>query len=509
MLSLPPIPAFHDRGIDQTTANQTFLTTMTQMHIKNRCFLLALLIASQAACLGFGVAWATGWLWETFEKVVHNYVTAQGRAETHQIALEIQSLGLTTAEPGTADWQQLQELCESTHVPHEGFVCLMRRDNGAMLCHPDLTQDPGLLRLFPGLSLLINGDTSGPILKVVERVESDRLPVVMGKVDLDGQVHAFTGYSLPALNAILGVYQSDIAIDEFIAATIRPVMQIGYILMVFVVGATAMITGFLLNRYEAGLAAANARLEAQVEERTRSLVRTRNAVTFGLAKLSESRDKDTGTHLERIRTYVSILATELARTNPAIERGFVADLAVASSLHDIGKVGIPDAILLKPARLNPAERKAMEMHTTLGSECLGAIRKQLEEDDFLEVAEQIAASHHEHWDGSGYPQGLQGKDIPLAGRIVALADVYDALTSQRPYKLAIAHEEARDWIVSRYGQQFDPEVVEAFIAREEDFYRVSTDNPGKVAASNEEIEFPLVETPPEADLDSAILAAAR
>jgi response regulator RpfG family c-di-GMP phosphodiesterase len=479
---------------------------MSRIHIKNRCFLLALLIASQAACLGFGVAWATGWLWDAFEIVVHNYVSAEGKAEAHQLALEVKALGLNTSEPGTADWQLLQEMCENTRIPYNGFVCVMRRDNGAMLCHQKLKEDPGLLRLFPGRSLLINNQMSGPILKLIENVESERLPVVTGKVDLDGQVHAFTAFSLPHLNAILAVYQSDMAIDTFIAATIRPVMQIGYILTAFVIGATALITGFLLSRYEAGLAAANARLEVQVAERTRSLVRTRNAVTFGLAKLAESRDKDTGKHLERIRSYVAVLATELARTNPEIERGFVADLAVASSLHDIGKVGIPDAVLLKPARLTPTERKAMEMHTTLGSECLSAIRKQLEEDDFLEVAEQIAASHHEHWDGGGYPQGLQGKEIPLVGRIVALADVYDALTSNRPYKTAVSHEEARDWIVSRYGQQFDPMVVEAFVAREHDFLRISAGNQDfhletLMPVLNDELM--------EAEPDSAILAAAR
>ncbi len=476
------------------------------MQIKNRCFLLALLIVAQAACLGFGVAWATGWLWKTFEVVVHNYVAAQGKAEAHQIALEVGALGLTTAEPGTADWQKLQDICETTLVPHDGFVCLMRLNNGAMLCHPNLEKDPGLLRLFPGRSLLINNETSGPITKLVDEIDSKTPPVITGKVDLDGKVHAFTGFALPKLNAILAIYQSDMAIDSFIASTIQPVMQVGYILMAFVIGATAMLTGFLLNRYEAGLAAANARLEYQVSARTRALVRTRNAVTFGLAKLAESRDKDTGKHLERIRSYVSILATELARTNPEIERGFVADLAVASSLHDIGKVGIPDAVLLKPARLSATERKAMEMHTILGSECLAAIRKQLEEDDFLEVAEQIAATHHEHWDGSGYPQGLQGKDIPLAGRIVALADVYDALTSHRPYKAAVSHEVARDWIVSRYGQQFDPMVVEAFIARERDFYRISVGNQDLPLEAYLPAEKELVL---DAGIDSAIIAAAR
>jgi putative two-component system response regulator len=153
---------------------------------------------------------------------------------------------------------------------------------------------------------------------------------------------------------------------------------------------------------------------------------------------------------------------------------------VASSLHDIGKVGIPDSILLKPGPLSPDERQTMETHTTLGSDCLAAIRMNLGEDDFLAMAQQIADSHHENWDGSGYPHGIQGNQIPLAARIVALADVYDALTSTRPYKSPLDHVEARDWIVARYAQQFDPAVVEAFVARETDFQRVNS----RVAQSN-------------------------
>ena len=480
---------------------------MTCLHIKNRCFLLALLVSAQAACLFFGVAWAVGWLWESYEVVVQEYVTSEGQAEAHNLALEIKELGIHQAEPGTDDWQKLQELCEATAIPHDGTLCIMRRDNGALLCHPHLKADPGLLRLFPGRSLLINAQSSGPILKLVQDSESQRIPLVSGQVDLDGEVNNFTGYSIPDINVIVGVYQLDAAIQSFIAATIRPVMQIGYVLAAFVVGATAMITVFLLNRYEAGLAEANARLESQVSQRTQSLVRTRNAVTFGLARLAEFRDIDTGKHLERIRSYVSILATEMARTNSLIEPSFVADLSAASSLHDIGKVGIPDAILLKPASLGPLERKAIELHTELGRECLAAIREKLGDDDFLEVAEQIADTHHEHWDGSGYPRGLQGKEIPLAGRIVALADVYDALTSNRPYKQAVAHEAAREWIVTRYAQQFDPDVVEAFIEREADFRRIAlTTRESQPAAQ----ASPRVESPDEScELDSAVLAITR
>ncbi|MEM8944667.1 MAG: HD domain-containing phosphohydrolase [Planctomycetota bacterium] len=442
------------------------------MRIKSRFFLVALLVASQAACLGFGVVWATGWLWTAFEVVVHQHVAAKGQALAHSLAVKTAELRLNTVEPGTADWQRLQRLVESAKIPHQGFACIMRADSGSMICHPKLADDPGLLRLFPGRCLLMSDTEAAPIIKMIADASFSDSRLISGKVDLDGELHVFTGFRLPSVNAVLAVYQSDYAIEQFIASTIRPVMQVGYALTAFIVGATGIITVFLINRYEAGLVEANLKLEQKVHERTRSLVRTRNAVIFGLAKLAESRDAGTGEHLERIRSYVTLLASELAKTNPEIDQKYVADLAVASSLHDIGKVGIPDGVLLKPGVLTPNERRAMELHTVLGSECLAAIQRQLEEDDFLELAQQIAAAHHEQWDGSGYPHGLQGKEIPLAARIVALADVYDALTTNRPYKEAASHAETREWIAARYGTHFDPVVVEAFVAREEDFIRV-------------------------------------
>jgi len=443
------------------------------MRIKSRFFLVALLVASQAACLGFGVVWATGWLWTAFEEVVQEHVVAKGQAIAHELALKAAEMSLQTVEPGTADWQRLQEMCEQAVIPHDGFACLMRPDNGAMLCHPNLKQDPGLLRLFPGRYLLMNGEGAAPITQLINEANDADSYLVTGKVELEGGLNVFTGFRLANLDAVLAVYQSDIAIDQFIASTIQPVMQVGYVLTIFIVGATATITAFLINRYEASLVDANIQLEKKVSERTRSLVRTRNAVIFGLAKLAESRDSDTGEHLERIRSYVTILATELAKTNPEIDHHFVADLAVASSLHDIGKVGIPDGVLLKPGPLTPTERKAMELHTVLGSECLAAVQQQLEEDDFLDLAQQIAEAHHEHWDGGGYPHGIHGENIPLGARIVALADVYDALTTSRPYKGPVPHSEVREWIASRYATHFDPAIVEAFVAREEDFLRVN------------------------------------
>jgi len=465
------------------------------MRIKSRFFLVALLVVSQAACLGFGMVWATGWLWSEFERVVQSNVVSQGKAIAHGLALKTADLGLESVEPGTPGWEKAQALCEQANIPHEGFACLIRYDNGAMFCHPNLAKDPGLLRLFPGRCLLISDTMTDSITSVVHAAEAVGRHVVQGKVELDGNLHVVTAYSLPELNTVLAVYQSDMAIELFIAATIRPVMQVGYALIAFIIGATAIVTVFLTDRYEAGLAEANTRLENEVQQRTRSLLRTRNAVIFGLAKLTESRDRDTGEHLERIRAYVTILASELAKTKQEIDHHYVADLAIASSLHDIGKVGVPDAVLLKRGPFTPTERKAMELHTVLGSECLSAIRHQLEEDDFLDIAQQIAIAHHEHWDGSGYPHGTQGKNIPLAARIVALADVYDALTNERPYKGESSHQEARDWIATRYAEQFDPSVVEAFIAREEDFARVNSSYGNKPKKNDS--ESPQLEAKPE------------
>lgn len=443
------------------------------MRIKSRFFLVAMLVTSQAACLGFGVVWTTGWLWQEFEMVVHHNVVSQGKAIAQELAAKTSGLALKNVEPGTSGWLQVQSLCEQTQIPHEGFACLMRYDNGAMICHPDLPEDPGLLRLFPGRSLLLRGESSVSITTAMREVEAANGHVVQGKVELDGDLHLVTAYGLPKLNAIMAVYQRDRSIELFVASIVRPVMQMGYALTAFIVGATALITIFLSDRYEAEIAKANARLEEEVQERTRSLLHSRNAVVVALAKLAESRDCDTGEHLDRIRSYVIILATELAKTHQEIDHHFVANLAIASSLHDIGKAGIPDAVLLKRGQLTPTERRAMELHTLLGSESLAAIRRQLEGDSFLELAQEIAIAHHEHWDGGGYPNGTQGKEIPLAARIVALADVYDAMTTDRPYKEAASHGEVQQWIASRYAEQFDPSVVEAFIAREQDFARIS------------------------------------
>ncbi len=199
---------------------------------------------------------------------------------------------------------------------------------------------------------------------------------------------------------------------------------------------------------------------------------TRDVAIFALAKLAESRDVDTGAHLERVQHYCRCLSQQMAsldRYHDTIDAEFIRLIFQTSPLHDIGKVGIPDAVLLKPGRLDPKEFEIMQAHTTIGAETLGAALAKFPGVSFLSMARDIAATHHERFDGSGYPDKIGGYDIPLCGRIIALADVYDALTSKRVYKQAFTHDSAKSIIIEGKGTHFDPDVVDAFLAREENF----------------------------------------
>ncbi len=220
-------------------------------------------------------------------------------------------------------------------------------------------------------------------------------------------------------------------------------------------------TGELVARIKAG-------------ERALSL-EMRDVTIFALARLAESRDQETGMHLERTRNYVKLIAEQLA-TRPelthVINADFVQMLYDTSPLHDIGKVAIPDAILLKPGRLTVDEYDIMKRHAAIGAATLDEVLQSYPEAEFLEMARDIAATHHERYDGRGYPRGLAGEQIPWAGRIMALADVYDAITSRRVYKAAQSHEHACGVIRSESGKQFGPRVVEAFFDREAEILEI-------------------------------------
>jgi putative two-component system response regulator len=216
----------------------------------------------------------------------------------------------------------------------------------------------------------------------------------------------------------------------------------------------------------------NERLEQLVAERTKEVIATQDVAVFALAELAETRDPETGEHLYRMRAYAQRLAEELAHDSPyadQIDARFLADLYRSSPLHDIGKVGVPDAILQKPGKLTAAEFELMKRHVEIGAATLARAAKHVGSGQFLTMAAEIAKYHHERFNGRGYLLGIKGLDIPLSARIVAVADVYDALTTVRVYKPAMEANEARTLIVGESGEHFDPAIVAAFERSFEDF----------------------------------------
>ena len=201
---------------------------------------------------------------------------------------------------------------------------------------------------------------------------------------------------------------------------------------------------------------------------------TQDVTILSLAGLAETRDPETGSHILRTQHYVRTLAEYLTDLG-----GAEAELLYKSApLHDIGKIGIPDAILLKPGPLTEEEWEEMRKHPIYGYEALRLSERSLGSNSFLRVASEIALCHHEKWNGSGYPRGLAGAAIPLSGRLMALADVYDALINKRVYKNAFTHDQAKELILEGRSSHFDPDVVDAFMEREREFVEIASRYPG-------------------------------
>ena len=202
---------------------------------------------------------------------------------------------------------------------------------------------------------------------------------------------------------------------------------------------------------------------------------TRDLAMFALAKLSESRDPETGAHIERVQSYARLLAQHLSTTDryhDVIDAEFVRLIYQTTPLHDIGKVAIPDSVLLKPGKLDGQEMSVMRTHAELGAQTLEASLQRFPNVRFLQMARDIAMSHHERWDGKGYPRGLAAEQIPLCARIVALADVYDALTSRRVYRDALSHAQTKTLILLERGTHFDPDIIDAFLRIEAQFVAI-------------------------------------
>lgn len=208
------------------------------------------------------------------------------------------------------------------------------------------------------------------------------------------------------------------------------------------------------------------RLHEELVASYERIQRIKNSSIFALAKLAESRDGETGSHLRRIQSYCRVLCEQLrARTRhrDILTDRFIQDLVDSAILHDIGKVGIPDSVLFKPGKLGQDEYETMKEHAILGGRALEEAARETGEESFLLMGRDVAYYHHEHWDGSGYPTGLKGEEIPLAARIISIADVYDALTSERRYKKTYSHEEACAILSEESGRKFDPELIREFL----------------------------------------------
>lgn len=214
-------------------------------------------------------------------------------------------------------------------------------------------------------------------------------------------------------------------------------------------------------------------LEHIVKVRTHELLKTQKTTIFALSKLAETRDSETGEHLERMRNYCVLLAQIMKYSGEyeSITSEFMRNIYDSCILHDIGKVGIPDVILLKPTALNHEEFEIIKTHTVIGYNALNDASKTLGDNSFLDMAKDIALYHHERWDGLGYPEGRHGENIPIVARIVTIGDVYDALTSKRPYKEAIPHEETVE-IMRQEAFRFDPRIFKLFLYNHEDFDRI-------------------------------------
>lgn len=448
--------------------------------------LVLLIVACQAVCLLGAIMVFSSKMRSSIRQTIHDQVLADNVQVAKQMTSLIRKMEISDIRENRDSWEQMQTSIRDIRLPNQGFVCLTDNTDGSLLCHPDLKTHPKLANGSESESTMVKPAMVKPAMIKPAMAKAKMMsgkpssdPVSQGEevtgkvVNYFGELQIIAAANIPEMGATVNVHQKAAGIEDNISQIMSPVMPIG---LAISLGSLIFTSGLVLGvvrRYDNRLVTINDKLEQTVQDRTKTLRRTRDAIIYGLAKLAESRDTDTGDHLDRIRLYVTILGAQLGQTDSTFTRNHIETLALASSLHDIGKVGIPDAVLLKPGRFTPEEREVMERHAAIGGECLKAIGDQLGEDDFLQLAREIAYCHHEKWDGTGYPFQISGESIPLAARIVALADVYDALRSRRPYKDPMSHAKAKKIILEGCGNHFDPQIVNAFLDCEEQFIQVS------------------------------------
>ena len=319
------------------------------------------------------------------------------------------------------------------------------------------------LRLFPMLDKiepdLILLDIEMPDMdgyEVIKRLKADPetayIPVIF-LTSLDNEDTEYHGLSLGAIDYIAKPFSPPLLLKRIEAH-------------------------LLLQTQKRELIYINNHLEIIVEEKTRTIVDLKNVLISTMAELVEHRDEITGGHIERTKQYLKVLMDAMKKYNVYQEEMELVDedlVLQSSQLHDLGKISVSDSILFKPGKLTSEEFEEIKKHAAFGGKIISGIMSKTPESDFLQYAKIFAETHHERWDGSGYPRGLKGYEIPLFGRLMAIADVYDALATDRPYKKAFSHSEAAKIIQDGSGSHFDPVLVDLFTKVHHEFVRVANE----------------------------------
>lgn len=381
--------------------------------------IIAIILLAQGLVVGMG--WWSG-SQDVLTEVVDQYsrrVEASAQDTASGVALAIVKLESESIEPGTEGGERIGAMLEDLQLPGHSIVTIVSED---------------------GRELFRVGETPTGASTYTATAPLSRYNALL-------RIHAPADQLISARDAA--------------ASEINLRIWLGGAAIILLTGVVAIA---LISLHERRLVRANRVLGIQVQRTESDLVAAREGMIVGLAKLADYRDTDTGQHLDRICAYSAMLAQAARKRYPEISDRFIASISLAASLHDIGKVGIPDSVLLKPGPLLPHERKLIEKHAAMGAQTLMSIRERFESDELLDMGIDIALCHHERWDGGGYPQGLRGNEIPFSARIVAIADVYDALTSPRVYKPAMGHEQAVGIMRKGRGTQFDPVLLDIFLS---------------------------------------------
>jgi len=439
---------------------------LTDLRIRSRRMLIFIVAMVQMCVLALGGVCLYQMVRHQIVTNIRTQVFAQNLDIANMITDLLHETGLDHldgSDYGDPNWERAQTIVEQTKLPAGAFVCILD-EQGHILCHPDLRKNPDLRNLNLSEESLSTREGDIPI----NELDTDH--TINGQFDVGpGQTHFVTTRTFPDSKLRLLVHQPESGLVSISQALTSGMAWVALGVMLLVVGLTALASMAIFRRYESQLDEINRHLEEEVRIRTRDSVARLHTLIHGLAALADHRDNDTGAHLERICSYSCILAEALRAQHTEIDDEWISCLRLGASMHDIGKVGVPDAVLLKPGKLTDEEWIEIRKHPTIGAQTLESIRQEIGSDPLIDMAIDITRGHHERWDGMGYPDKLAGEDIPLAARIVALADVYDALTSKRVYKPAFSHNDAARIIIGGRETQFDPAIVDAFIECEQLF----------------------------------------